>query len=211
MAATKSRSNLLLGVLLVTAAAAADNDNDGKLATTYYHRHGHQHRRLPPPAPVSPPPSPPLPPPPSPTNQCQCCNLCPIEPCPEPLPTPAVGRSSPAAAAAVTTTTTNCVAALSGIAPCIEYLTGGAGQIPGPYGLCCRGLAAFLQSGDAGGDGRLGCFCPLLHGDVNRWIARPVLPARLVLLPVACSLQYPPKLIPLCFNQTASTATNNQL
>ena len=63
------------------------------------------------------------------------------------------------------------------------------------------GLGMFLNSTAAAaeGDRTLRCLCPVILGDVNRMLPKPVDPVRMMYLPIACGLVLPPQVLFICF------------
>jgi hypothetical protein len=61
----------------------------------------------------------------------------------------------------------------------------------------------FLNSTAAAaeGDRTLRCLCPVILGDVNRMLPKPVDPVRMMYLPIACGLVLPPQVLFICFSQ----------
>uniref|UniRef100_A0A0E0MIV1 ADP,ATP carrier protein n=1 Tax=Oryza punctata TaxID=4537 RepID=A0A0E0MIV1_ORYPU len=51
----------------------------------------------------------------------------------------------------------------------------------------------------AEGDRTLRCLCPVILGDVNRMLPKPVDPVRMMYLPIACGLVLPPQVLFICF------------
>uniref|UniRef100_A0A0E0IX60 Bifunctional inhibitor/plant lipid transfer protein/seed storage helical domain-containing protein n=1 Tax=Oryza nivara TaxID=4536 RepID=A0A0E0IX60_ORYNI len=43
------------------------------------------------------------------------------------------------------------------------------------------------------------CLCPVILGDVNRMLPKPVDPVRMMYLPIACGLVLPPQVLFICF------------
>uniref|UniRef100_J3N5G6 Bifunctional inhibitor/plant lipid transfer protein/seed storage helical domain-containing protein n=1 Tax=Oryza brachyantha TaxID=4533 RepID=J3N5G6_ORYBR len=61
----------------------------------------------------------------------------------------------------------------------------------------------FLNSTAAAaeGDRTLRCLCPVILGDVNRMLPKPVDPVRMMYLPIACGLVLPPQVLFICFSE----------
>ncbi|KAJ1273788.1 hypothetical protein BS78_05G011400 [Paspalum vaginatum] len=143
-----------------------------------------------------PPPAPPSPPQPP---RCPRCPPCawpsrPAFPFPPGKPAPG-GRGGGGLGEA-------CVAPLAGLMFCGEFLTGGGDEAtPTPRSDCCVGLGAFLNRSSAagGGDRLLRCLCPVILGEVNRNLPKPVDPVRLMYLPIACGVVLPPQVLYVCF------------
>lgn len=103
---------------------------------------------------------------------------------------------------------TDCVTPLAGLMTCGTFLTGSEPETPTPQSECCAGLGAFLNSSSsaAEGDDRiLRCLCPVILGDVNKMLPKPVDPVRMMYLPIACGVVLPPQVLYICFTgqQTA--------
>ncbi|KAF8706352.1 hypothetical protein HU200_030614 [Digitaria exilis] len=98
---------------------------------------------------------------------------------------------------------TECVTPLAGLMTCGTFLTGSEAETPTPQSECCTGLGGFLNntSSAAGTDGdrTLRCLCPLILGDVNKVLPRPIDPVRLMYLPIACGVVLPPQVLYICF------------
>jgi hypothetical protein len=99
---------------------------------------------------------------------------------------------------------TDCVTPLAGLMTCGTFLTGSAPETPAPGSECCSGLSAFLNSSSASGDQTLRCLCPVILGDVNRMLPRPVDPVRMLYLPIACGVVLPPQALYICFSKSRS-------
>ncbi|CAM0152438.1 unnamed protein product [Urochloa decumbens] len=98
---------------------------------------------------------------------------------------------------------TECVAPLAGLMTCGTFLTGSEPETPTPQSDCCTGLGGFLNtSSAAAGDGNdriLRCLCPVILGDVNKMLPKPIDPVRLMYLPIACGIVLPPQVLYICF------------
>ncbi|CAL4911974.1 unnamed protein product [Urochloa decumbens] len=98
---------------------------------------------------------------------------------------------------------TECVAPLAGLMTCGTFLTGSEQETPTPQSDCCTGLGGFLNtSSAAAGDGNdriLRCLCPVILGDVNKMLPKPIDPVRLMYLPIACGIVLPPQVLYICF------------
>ncbi|BAT15574.1 uncharacterized protein [Oryza sativa Japonica Group] len=96
---------------------------------------------------------------------------------------------------------TDCVTSLAGLTTCASFLTGAEAETPTPASECCGGLGMFLNSTAAAaeGDRTLRCLCPVILGDVNRMLPKPVDPVRMMYLPIACGLVLPPQVLFICF------------
>ncbi|XP_062203406.1 leucine-rich repeat extensin-like protein 5 [Phragmites australis] len=99
---------------------------------------------------------------------------------------------------------TDCVTPLAGLMTCGTFLTGSESETPTPQSECCSGLAAFLNTSSAGsaagdGDRTLRCLCPVILGDVNKMLPKPVDPVRMMYLPIACGVVLPPQVLFICF------------
>ncbi|XP_006664277.3 uncharacterized protein LOC102701599 [Oryza brachyantha] len=96
---------------------------------------------------------------------------------------------------------TDCVTSLAGLTTCASFLTGAEADTPTPTSECCGGLGMFLNSTAAAaeGDRTLRCLCPVILGDVNRMLPKPVDPVRMMYLPIACGLVLPPQVLFICF------------
>jgi hypothetical protein len=108
--------------------------------------------------------------------------------------TPSSSSSSPA----------DCVTPLAALMTCGTFLTGSAPETPTPDSECCSGLSAFLNTSSAAGDGgdrTLRCLCPVILGDVNRMLPKPVDPVRMLYLPIACGVVLPPQVLYICFSK----------
>ncbi|KAL6653339.1 hypothetical protein ACP70R_008917 [Stipagrostis hirtigluma subsp. patula] len=144
----------------------------------------------PPPAPMPSVPSAPVVPSP--------CPKSPLAPLPGFPGMPGAGGSTPPASP------TECVTPLAGLMTCGTFLTGSDSETPTPQSECCSGLAGFLNSSSAGsaagdGDRTLRCLCPVILGDVNKMLPKPVDPVRMMYLPIACGVVLPPQVLFICF------------
>ncbi|OEL23765.1 hypothetical protein BAE44_0015217 [Dichanthelium oligosanthes] len=101
--------------------------------------------------------------------------------------------------------TTECVTSLAALMTCGTFLTGSEAETPTPQSECCSGLGAFLNSSSAGsttgdgGDRTLRCLCPVILGDVNKMLPKPLDPVRMMYLPIACGVVLPPQVLYICF------------
>ncbi|XP_039824378.1 leucine-rich repeat extensin-like protein 5 [Panicum virgatum] len=95
----------------------------------------------------------------------------------------------------------DCVTPLAGLMTCGTFLTGSESETPTPQSECCSGLGAFLNTSSAAGDGdrTLRCLCPVILGDVNKMLPKPVDPVRMMYLPIACGVVLPPQVLYICF------------
>ncbi|TVT99855.1 hypothetical protein EJB05_54742, partial [Eragrostis curvula] len=100
---------------------------------------------------------------------------------------------------------TECVTPLAGLMTCGTFLTGSESETPTPQSECCNGLGAFLNSSSAAGDDdrTLRCLCPVILGDVNRMLPKPIDPVRMMYLPIACGVTLPPQAIYICFSKSS--------
>ncbi|KAJ1264708.1 hypothetical protein BS78_08G021200 [Paspalum vaginatum] len=97
---------------------------------------------------------------------------------------------------------TECVTPLAGLMTCGAFLTGSEPDTPTPQSECCNGLGAFLNSSSSaapGDDSTLRCLCPVILGDVNKMLPKPVDPVRMMYLPIACGVVLPPQVLYICF------------
>ncbi|KXG22944.1 hypothetical protein SORBI_3008G032400 [Sorghum bicolor] len=98
---------------------------------------------------------------------------------------------------------TDCVTPLAGLMTCGTFLTGSESETPTPQSECCAGLGAFLNSSSSGAaegdDHTLRCLCPVILGDVNKMLPKPVDPVRMMYLPIACGVVLPPQVLYICF------------
>ncbi|CAO2140608.1 unnamed protein product [Urochloa humidicola] len=98
---------------------------------------------------------------------------------------------------------TECVAPLAGLMTCGTFLTGSEPETPTPQSDCCTGLGAFLNTSTSAaaedGDRILRCLCPVILGDVNKMLPKPIDPVRLMYLPIACGIVLPPQVLYICF------------
>ncbi|XP_066354375.1 uncharacterized protein [Miscanthus floridulus] len=97
---------------------------------------------------------------------------------------------------------TDCVTPLAGLMTCGTFLTGSEPETPTPQSECCAGLGAFLNSSSSaaeGDDHTLRCLCPVILGDVNKMLPKPVDPVRMMYLPIACGVVLPPQVLYICF------------
>ncbi|XP_066357992.1 leucine-rich repeat extensin-like protein 5 [Miscanthus floridulus] len=98
---------------------------------------------------------------------------------------------------------TDCVTPLAGLMTCGTFLTGSEPETPTPQSECCNGLGAFLNSSSSGAaegdDHTLRCLCPVILGDVNKMLPKPVDPVRMMYLPIACGVVLPPQVLYICF------------
>jgi hypothetical protein len=97
---------------------------------------------------------------------------------------------------------TNCVTPLAGLMTCASFLTGSEADTPTPQSDCCGGLNMFLNSSAATDDRSLRCLCPVILGDVNRMLPKPIDPVRMMYLPIACGVVLPPQVLFICFSTT---------
>ncbi|CAN6357376.1 unnamed protein product [Urochloa humidicola] len=110
---------------------------------------------------------------------------------------------------------TECVAPLAAVMTCGTFLTGSEPETPTPQSDCCTGLRGFLNTSTsaAAGDGDriLRCLCPVILGDVNKMLPKPIDPVRLMYLPIACGIVLPPQVLYICFTgqQTPLLAGRN--
>ncbi|KAK3123456.1 hypothetical protein QOZ80_8AG0631220 [Eleusine coracana subsp. coracana] len=116
-------------------------------------------------------------------------------PSPRPEVPPLFGGAAPSPPS------TDCVTALAGLMTCGTFLTGSAPDTPTPQSECCAGLSTFLNTSSAAGDGdrTLRCLCPVILGDVNRMLPKPIDPVRMMYLPIACGVVLPPQVLYICF------------
>ncbi|WVZ88285.1 hypothetical protein U9M48_034821 [Paspalum notatum var. saurae] len=104
---------------------------------------------------------------------------------------------------------TECVTPLAGLMTCGAFLTGSEPDTPTPQSECCNGLGAFLNSSSAaapGDDRTLRCLCPVILGDVNKMLPKPVDPVRMMYLPIACGVVLPPQVLYICFSESSSSS-----
>ncbi|KAM0890497.1 hypothetical protein ACQ4PT_027026 [Festuca glaucescens] len=94
---------------------------------------------------------------------------------------------------------TDCVTPLAGLMTCATFLTGSEADTPTPQSECCGGLGMFLNSSAAADDRSLRCLCPVILGDVNRMLPKPIDPVRMMYLPIACGVVLPPQVLFICF------------
>jgi hypothetical protein len=108
-----------------------------------------------------------------------------------------VGGSTPSSSP------TDCVTPLAGLMTCGTFLTGSESETPTPQSECCSGLGAFLNTSSAAGDGErtLRCLCPVILGDVNKMLPKPVDPVRMMYLPIACGVVLPPQVLYICLSE----------
>lgn len=101
---------------------------------------------------------------------------------------------------------TDCVTPLAGLMTCGTFLTGSVPDTPTPQSECCNGLSTFLNSSSSAGDGdqTLRCLCPVILGDVNRMLPKPIDPVRMMYLPIACGVVLPPQVLYICFSKSSS-------
>uniref|UniRef100_K3Y9M2 Bifunctional inhibitor/plant lipid transfer protein/seed storage helical domain-containing protein n=1 Tax=Setaria italica TaxID=4555 RepID=K3Y9M2_SETIT len=111
------------------------------------------------------------------------------------LPGGGVGGSTPSSSP------TECVTPLAALMTCGSFLTGSEQDTPTPQSECCSGLGAFLNTTAAAGDGdrTLRCLCPVILGDVNKMLPKPLDPVRMMYLPIACGVVLPPQVLYICF------------
>jgi hypothetical protein len=83
---------------------------------------------------------------------------------------------------------------------CASFLTGSEPDTPTPQSECCNGLGMFLNSTAAVDDRSLRCLCPVILGDVNRMLPKPIDPVRMMYLPIACGVVLPPQVLFICFS-----------
>jgi len=103
---------------------------------------------------------------------------------------------------------TDCVTPLAGLMTCGTFLTGSEPETPTPQSECCAGLGAFLNissSAAEGDDHTLRCLCPVILGDVNKMLPKPVDPVRMMYLPIACGVVLPPQVLYICFSESSSS------
>jgi hypothetical protein len=90
---------------------------------------------------------------------------------------------------------------------CGPFLTGSQNRTPTPEGDCCTGLVGFLNAASAAGarDRVLQCLCPVILGDVNKVLPKPLDPVRMMYLPIACGVVLPPQVLYVCFSECPSS------
>ncbi|KQJ92566.1 palladin [Brachypodium distachyon] len=93
----------------------------------------------------------------------------------------------------------DCVTPLAGLMTCASFLTGSEADTPTPQSECCSGLGMFLNSTAAVDDRSLRCLCPVILGDVNRMLPKPIDPVRMMYLPISCGVVLPPQVLFICF------------
>ncbi|WVZ72112.1 hypothetical protein U9M48_020623 [Paspalum notatum var. saurae] len=182
---------LAAGVVMLVLVSRSGGDPQEELD---FRHHAHPMHHPPPPPP--PPPSRPLPPPPPPPHRRRCNHSFVPEgtsllstddsDC---IPGPVAGEW--------------CVAPLAALTPCTGFATRAEEEAaPAPGDDCCLGLTTFLARAAAAGragDNILGCVCPVIVGEVNTALPRPVDPVRLMRIPIACRVTLPAHLMHLCF------------
>jgi hypothetical protein len=110
---------------------------------------------------------------------------------------------------------TDCVTPLAGLMTCGTFLTGSESETPTPQSECCAGLGAFLNSSSSGAaegdDHTLRCLCPVILGDVNKMLPKPVDPVRMMYLPIACGVVLPPQVLYICFSESSSSLARSSI
>ncbi|KAM0920344.1 hypothetical protein ACQ4PT_007572 [Festuca glaucescens] len=99
----------------------------------------------------------------------------------------------------VSSSPADCVTPLAGLMTCASFLTGSEADTPTPQSECCSGLGMFLNSTAAVDDRSLRCLCPVILGDVNRMLPKPIDPVRMMYLPISCGVVLPPQVLFICF------------
>ncbi|XP_051230631.1 uncharacterized protein [Lolium perenne] len=99
----------------------------------------------------------------------------------------------------VSSSPSDCVTPLAGLMTCASFLTGSEPDTPTPQSECCNGLGMFLNSTAAVDDRSLRCLCPVILGDVNRMLPKPIDPVRMMYLPISCGVVLPPQVLFICF------------
>ncbi|XP_062201887.1 leucine-rich repeat extensin-like protein 5 isoform X2 [Phragmites australis] len=124
-------------------------------------------------------------------------------PCPKAPLAPLPGFPGlPGSVGSTPSSPTDCVTPLAGLMTCGTFLTGSESETPTPQSECCSGLAGFLNSSSSAGNGddrTLRCLCPVILGDVNKMLPKPVDPVRMMYLPIACGVVLPPQVLFICF------------
>lgn len=158
-----------------------------------------------------PPTTPPTPPAPT-SEPCNCCDLCNARPVFGSVRRWVFVRGALPAPNAVSTFAAISTCAGSGagatgdsrqlrhrshrVGTLKTFLTGCARPPPMLQCSCCNGLAAFLSrargAGPVARGQRLWCICPILHGDVNIALPKPVFLVIVMFLPIACGLALRP-------------------
>ncbi|KAI4997266.1 non-specific lipid transfer protein-like 1 [Hordeum vulgare subsp. vulgare] len=106
---------------------------------------------------------------------------------------------------------TDCVTPLAGLMTCASFLTGSDPETPTPQSECCGGLGMFLNSSAAADDRSLRCLCPVILGDVNRMLPKPIDPVRMMYLPIACGVVLPPQVLFICFTGQPTPPVVNRI
>ncbi|KAF7043392.1 hypothetical protein CFC21_052755 [Triticum aestivum] len=106
---------------------------------------------------------------------------------------------------------TDCVTPLAGLMTCASFLTGSEAETPTPQSECCGGLGMFLNSSAAADDRSLRCLCPVILGDVNRMLPKPIDPVRMMYLPIACGVVLPPQVLFICFTGQPTPPVVNRI
>ncbi|KAF7058123.1 hypothetical protein CFC21_065249 [Triticum aestivum] len=149
--------------------------------------------------PSSPPPSPPPPLQSSPAISPPCVSSgAPSQPALQPLPG-FPGLQQPGNGGGSASSPADCVTPLAGLMTCASFLTGSEPDTPTPQSECCSGLGMFLNSTAAVDDRSLRCLCPVILGDVNRMLPKPIDPVRMMYLPISCGVVLPPQVLFICF------------
>ncbi|CAN6362054.1 unnamed protein product [Urochloa humidicola] len=92
-----------------------------------------------------------------------------------------------------------CVAPLAELMACGAFVTGTEPETPTPQSDCCIGLGGFFNTTTTSSRILLRCLCPVILGDVNKMLPKPIDPVRLLYLPIACGIVLPPQVLYICF------------
>jgi hypothetical protein len=77
---------------------------------------------------------------------------------------------------------TECMTPLIGMMPCMDYLTNLT--VPAPPAECCDGLKSVIRDAPI-------CLCHGMSGDMNKLMPLPIVPVRMIVLPLACGAMLP--------------------
>jgi hypothetical protein len=89
---------------------------------------------------------------------------------------------------------TECMTPLLDVMPCMDYLTNPT-DLMTPTSTCCDSFKELITDAPV-------CICHVLNGDLNKYLADPVDPVRMVLLPLTCGALPPLQSIIACASES---------